>query len=354
MPGNSFGQSLVLTTYGESHGEQIGGILDGMPAGVSIDLEHIQKQLDRRRPGQSSLTTERNEEDLVHIHSGVFEGKTTGTPIAFSIKNKDQRSRDYGDLKDVYRPSHADYVYDAKYGFRDYRGGGRSSARETAIRVAAGAIASLLLPEVVVRAYTSSVGPIHLKSNWQHLNLEAIDQHPTRCPDADTADEMSAYIEHVRSEQDSTGGIITCVATGVPVGLGEPVFDKLHADLGKAMFSINAVKGVEFGSGFAAAEMLGSQHNDALGKDFETLTNNAGGLVGGLSNGAPIELRVAFKPVATIGRAQHTVDHHGKETILEATGRHDPCVVPRAVPIVEAMVYLVLADHYLRNLKYTR
>lgn len=354
MPGNTIGQSLVLTTYGESHGEQIGGILDGMPSGIEVDIVAVQNALDRRRPGQSHLTTDRNEVDQVRFHSGVFKGKTTGTPIAFSILNKDYQSKDYADLEKVYRPSHADYVYDAKYGHRDYRGGGRSSARETACRVVGGALAGLLMPEVQVRAWTSSVGPIEIKTNWQHLDLTQIEAHPTRCPDPQAAGEMEAYIEHVREEKDSTGGTVTAVITGVPVGLGEPVFDKLQADLAKAMLSINAVKGFEIGSGFSAAAMLGSQHNDEIGKNFQTKTNNAGGIVGGLSNGAPIELKVAFKPVATIGKAQETVNSQGEEVVLAAKGRHDPCVVPRAVPIVEAMIKLVLADHYLRNIKYTR
>ncbi|MGB1735998.1 MAG: chorismate synthase [Schleiferiaceae bacterium] len=354
MPGNTIGQSLVLTTYGESHGSQIGGILDGMPAGIDIDLDLVQQALDRRRPGQSHLTTERNEEDKVTFHSGLFEGKTTGTPIAFSIPNKDQRSKDYGQLKDVYRPSHADFTYDAKYGHRDYRGGGRSSARETACRVVAGALAAQLLPQVSVKAWVSAVGPIALQVPTSELDLARIDAHPTRCPHAETAEKMEAYIEQCRTEKDSTGGVITAVASGVPVGLGEPVFDKLQADLAKALMSINAVKGFEIGSGFAAAAMRGSAHNDAITEDFKTATNHAGGVVGGLSNGAPIEVRVAFKPVATIGKEQHTVDKDGNPTVLAAKGRHDPCVVPRAVPIVEAMIQLVLADHYLRNLKYTR
>ena len=353
MPGNTIGQSLTLTTYGESHGDQIGGVLDGMPAGIAIDIEDIQAALDRRRPGQSHLTTERNEEDTVRFHSGLFEGKTTGTPIAFSIANKDQRSKDYSALEKVYRPSHADYVYDAKYGHRDHRGGGRSSARETACRVVGGALAKALIPEVQIRAWTSGVGPVELKTNWQHLDLTLIDSHPTRCPDRDAAAEMEAYIEHVREEKDSTGGMVSAVVIGAPVGLGEPVFDKLQADLAKALMGINAVKGFEIGSGFSAAEMRGSQHNDAIDKNFETTTNNAGGIVGGLSNGAPIELRVAFKPVATIGMPQETVNRDGKAVVLEAKGRHDPCVVPRAIPIVEAMIQLVIADHYLRNLKYT-
>ena len=354
MPGNTIGQSLVLTTYGESHGSQIGGILDGMPAGVDIDLDLVQQALDRRRPGQSHLTTERNEEDKVTFHSGLFEGRTTGTPIAFSIPNKDQRSKDYGQLKDVYRPSHADYTYDAKYGHRDYRGGGRSSARETACRVVAGALAAQLLPQVSVKAWVSAVGPITLQVPTSELDLAGIDAHPTRCPHPETAEKMETYIEQCRAEKDSTGGVITAVASGVPVGLGEPVFDKLQADLAKALMSINAVKGFEIGSGFAAAAMRGSDHNDPITEDFKTATNNAGGVVGGLSNGAPIEVRVAFKPVATIGKEQHTVDKDGNPTVLAAKGRHDPCVVPRAVPIVEAMIQLVLADHYLRNLKYTR
>jgi len=352
MPGNSIGQSLVLTTYGESHGTQIGGILDGMPAGIPVDISTIQKALDRRKPGQSALTTARKEEDLVEFHSGIFEGKTTGTPIAFSIKNKDQRSQDYGDLAQVYRPSHADYVYDAKYGHRDYRGGGRSSARETACRVVGGALAALVIPNVRISAWTSAVGPIALTEDWQNLDLSSVDAHPTRCPHLDKAAEMAAYIEQVRDQKDSTGGVVSLVATGLEVGWGEPVFDKLQADLAKAVMSINAVKGFEIGSGFAGTELLGSQHNDAIGEDFRTTTNHAGGVVGGLSNGAPLELRVAFKPVATIGKEQNTMDAAGNPVVLEAKGRHDPCVVPRAVPIVEAMVQLVLADHYLRNKKY--
>lgn len=344
---------MVLTTYGESHGTQIGGILDGLPSGVTLDIALVQAQLDRRRPGQSSLTTERAEEDRIQIHSGLFEGKTTGTPLAFSIPNKDSRSKDYSALQNVYRPSHADYVYDAKYGFRDHRGGGRSSARETAIRVAAGAIAAQLIPEVSVRAWVSGVGPILSHTSWQDLDFSLVDQHPTRCPDPVVANDMAAYIEQLRDEKDSTGGLISAVAVGVPAGWGEPVFDKLQADLAKALMSINAVKGFEIGSGFAAASMRGSQHNDPMARGFHTTTNNAGGIVGGLSNGEVIEVRVAFKPVATIGRPQQTVDKVGNPIVIEAQGRHDPCVVPRAVPIVEAMISLVLADHYLRNLKYT-
>ena len=352
MPGNTIGKSLVLTTYGESHGTQIGGILDGMPSGIEMNLDLVQKALDRRRPGQSHLTTERNEEDTVVFHSGLFEGKTTGTPITFSILNKDHRSKDYGQIKDVFRPSHADFVYEAKYGHRDYRGGGRSSARETACRVVGGALAAQILPKIQVKAWVSAVGPVKLAASAEQLDLSAIDAHPTRCPDQETAKEMETYIEQCRAANDSTGGVISAIATGVPVGLGEPVFDKLQADLAKALMSINAVKGFEIGSGFSSSEMTGSMHNDAINEDFSTATNNAGGIVGGLSNGAPIEVRVAFKPVATIGKNQKTVNKDGESTILAAKGRHDPCVVPRAVPIVEAMIQLVLADHYLRNLKY--
>ncbi len=262
MAGNSFGSSLVLTTYGESHGTQIGGILDGLPSGIALDVNAVQAQLDRRKPGQSSLTTERTEEDRIQFHSGIFEGKTTGTPLAFSIQNKDSRSKDYSALQNVYRPSHADYVYDAKYGFRDHRGGGRSSARETAIRVAAGAIAAQLIPEVSVRAWVSAVGPITSNAHWQDLNFELVEEHATRCPDPAVANDMASYIEQLREEKDSTGGIVSAVAVGVPAGWGEPVFDKLQADLAKALMSINAVKGFEIGSGFAAASMRGSQHND--------------------------------------------------------------------------------------------
>lgn len=353
MSGNSFGKSLVLTTYGESHGDQIGGILDGVPAGIALDIVAVQHALDRRRPGQSTLTTQRDESDVVRFHSGLFEGKTTGTPIGFSILNKDQQSADYDALKKVLRPSHADFTYAAKYGHRDHRGGGRASARETATRVVAGAIAAQIIPDVHVVAYTSAVGSISLDKHWEQLDLSKIDGHPTRCPDPEMAEEMSRYINFVREEQDSTGGVVSVVTSGVPAGWGEPVFDKLQADLGKALFSINAVKGVEIGSGFRGAQMRGSQHNDSINKDFSTATNNAGGIVGGISNGAAITARVAFKPVATIGQKQKTATTSGKETTLAAAGRHDPCVVPRAVPIVEAMVYLVLADHYLRNLKHT-
>jgi chorismate synthase len=352
MPGNTIGKSLILTTYGESHGTQIGGILDGMPSGIEIDLDQVQQALDRRRPGQSHLTTERNEEDAVVFHSGLFEGKTTGTPIAFSISNKDHRSKDYTQIKDIYRPSHADYVYQAKYGHRDYRGGGRSSARETACRVVAGALAVQIIPSIEVKAWVSAVGPIKLAVPFEELNLSVIDKHPTRCPHQETADQMETYIEKCRAASDSTGGIVTAVATGVPVGLGEPVFNKLQADLAKALMGINAVKGFEIGSGFSSSEMTGSLHNDIINEDFSTVTNNAGGIVGGLSNGAPIEIRIAFKPVATIGKEQQTVKKNGESTVIAAKGRHDPCVVPRAVPIVEAMIQLVLADHYLRNLKY--
>jgi len=354
MAGNSFGNIFKITSFGESHGIAIGVVIDGCPAGLEIDRAFIQHQLDRRRPGQSSLTTQRNEDDQVQILSGVFEGKSTGAPIALLINNKDQKSQDYDRFKDVYRPSHADFTYDQKYGFRDYRGGGRSSARETATRVAAGAIALQLLQlqHVKIDAFVSQVGSVMLNKPYQELDFNAIDSNLVRCPDSETATQMISLIEQVRSEGDSVGGVITCVIQNCPIGLGEPVFDKLHADLGKAMLSINAVKGFEIGSGFAAAGMRGSEHNDEFQKEggqIVTKTNNSGGIQGGISNGQDIYFRVAFKPVATIASGQNTVDKSGKETTLEGKGRHDPCVVPRAVPIVEAMAALVLADHLLRS-----
>jgi len=354
MPGNTFGTIFKITSFGESHGVAIGVVIDGCPAGLDIDIEFIQKQLDRRRPGQSSITTQRNEDDQVQILSGVFENKSTGAPIALLINNKDQKSQDYERFKDVYRPSHADFTYDQKYGFRDYRGGGRSSARETATRVAAGAIAMQLLKHqnVTINAFVSQVGTVTLDNPYQQLDFDAIDSNLVRCPDKETAAKMISLIERVRSEGDSVGGVITCVIKNCPIGLGEPVFDKLHADFGKAMLSINAVKGFEIGSGFAAASMRGSEHNDAFQKDGDkvvTSSNNSGGIQGGISNGQDIYFRVAFKPVATIAISQETVNSSGEETTLEGKGRHDPCVVPRAVPIVEAMAALVLADHWLRS-----
>ena len=354
MAGNSFGEVFRITTFGESHGPAIGVVVDGCPAGLPFDLAFIQQLLDRRRPGQSAISTDRKESDVVEVLSGVFEGKTTGTPVAMLLRNTDQRSGDYDALKEVYRPSHADFTYEARYGIRDHRGGGRSSARETAARVAAGALAQLLLRSagVQVQAYVSAVGPIALEKAYTELDLSLIDQNIVRCPDAATAVQMEALITQLKAEGDSVGGVITAVATGLPAGLGDPVFDKLEADLAKAMLSINAVKGFEIGSGFAAAAGRGSQFNDPFEQRdgrVRTQSNHSGGIQGGISNGEDVYFRVAFKPVATIGKAQQTVDTSGAAAELQAKGRHDPCVVPRAVPIVEAMTALVLADHWLRS-----
>lgn len=356
MVGNSFGHLFRITTFGESHGGSVGVVVDGCPPGLPLTEADIQPELDRRRPGQSALTTPRNEEDEIHILSGVFEGKTTGTPILLLAKNKDTRSQDYNDLHKLYRPSHADYTYAAKYGIRDWRGSGRASARETLARVAAGAIAKKLLHErlgVEIVSYVSQVGPIKSTMAPEAVTREAVEGTPLRCPDATKVPEMIALIERLRDEGDSIGGVISSVIRGVPAGLGEPVFDKLHADLGKAMLSINAVKGFEVGSGFRGVELQGSQHNDPFYIDeagnTRTRTNHAGGVLGGISNGEEIFFRVAFKPVATISKAQTTVTLEGDETRFEAKGRHDPCVLPRAVPIVDAMAALVLVDHYLRQ-----
>lgn len=347
MAGNTFGQIFRLSTYGESHGEAIGGSVDGCPAGIEIDIEKIQTALDRRRPGQSAITTQRKEKDRVRILSGVWEGKTTGTPIGFVIENQDQKSKDYDHIKHQYRPSHADYTYDQKYGFRDYRGGGRSSARETAARVVGGAIAQQVIPSVSIQAYVSSVGSIELKKNYNDMDLALTETNPVRCPDPAVADEMEQLIRKVRKQGDTIGGVVTCVIKNVRVGLGEPVFDKLHADLGKAMMSINAVKGFEYGSGFAGTTMLGSEHNDVFNADYTTQTNHSGGIQGGISNGEDIYFRVAFKPVATLIRPQTSVDSAGNAITIEGKGRHDPCVLPRAVPIVEAMAALTIADFEL-------
>ena len=350
MAGNTFGTLFRLTTFGESHGTAIGGVLDGCPPNIRIDSEAIQKELDRRRPGQSSISSPRKESDKIEILSGIFDGVSTGAPIAFVIRNTNAQSADYDHLKDVYRPSHADYTYQQKYGVRDYRGGGRSSARETATRVAAGAIAKAVLPQLVsVKSFVSQVGDIKLTQDLERLNLELIESNLVRCPDPATAEKMLALIEEMRDAGDTLGGVITCVVRGVPAGWGEPVFDKLHADLGKAMLSINAVKGFEIGSGFAGVAMKGSEQNDSFSSGFGTTTNNSGGIQGGISNGQDIVFRVAFKPVATIKKEQQTVDSSGNEITLAAKGRHDPCVLPRAVPIVDAMTNLVLADHYLRQ-----
>ena len=349
---NSYGTLFRISTFGESHGPAIGVILDGCPAGLDIDELFIQSELDRRKPGQSKITTQRKEDDTFKILSGVFEGKSTGTPIAIVIENQDQRSKDYSHIQNTFRPSHADFTYETKYGVRDYRGGGRSSARETAARVAAGAIAKLLLRQlgIVVNAYVSQVGDIAAPPYTQ-LDLSQTEDNIVRCPDAVTAERMISLIDQVRLDRDTIGGVVTCVIKNTPVGLGEPVFDKLHAELGKAMLSINAVKGFEYGSGFDGITLRGSQHNDEFYNDgtrIRTKTNHSGGVQGGISNGEDIYFNVAFKPVATIMQDQASVDKEGNEAIVSGKGRHDPCVVPRAVPIVEAMAALVIADFYLR------
>lgn len=353
MAGNTFGKLFSLTTFGESHGVALGGVIDGCPSGLLIDMEFIQQELDRRRPGQSHIVTQRKEGDKVEFLSGIFEGKTTGTSIGFIIRNENQKSGDYDHNKDVYRPSHADYTYDAKYGIRDHRGGGRSSARETVCRVVAGAIAKLILKKygIDITAFTSQVGEIKVSADYQHLDLTKIETTIVRCPDPLIAEEMIQKIEQVRKAGDTIGGVVSCVITGTPVGLGEPVFDKLHADLGKAMLNINAVKGFEYGSGFEGTKLLGSQHNDAFvasGSKIGVKTNHSGGIQGGISNGEDIYFRVAFKPVATLIQKQMTVNSKGEEVEMMGKGRHDPCVLPRAVPIVEAMAAIVIVDHLLR------
>jgi chorismate synthase len=357
MAGSTLGQLFKISTFGESHGFGIGVIIDGCPANLPIDLEYIQSELDLRRPGQSKITTQRKESDTVQVLSGIFEGKSTGTPIALLIPNEDQRSKDYSHNKDVYRPSHADYTYDAKYGIRDYRGGGRSSARETAARVAAGAIAKLLLKQhgIAIFAHVSAVGTIEAP-NLSDLSIDELylqrEGNIVRCADPATAHQMIDCIDQIRKEGDTTGGKVSCIIRNCPAGLGEPVFDKLHAELGKAMLSINAVHGFEYGSGFSGSEMRGSEHNDIFipdGTNPRTLTNFSGGIQGGISNGMEINFRVAFKPVATIMHNQQTINAAGEASEIKGKGRHDPCVVPRAVVIVEAMAALVLADQLLRN-----
>ncbi len=347
MSGNIFGSIFKLTTFGESHGPSIGGVIDGCPSGIEIDIGEIQKDLDRRKPGQSSIVTQRKEPDQVTFYSGIFEGKTTGTPIGFAIHNTNQKSKDYSHIKDSYRPSHADYVYDEKFGIRDYRGGGRSSARETASRVVAGAIAKQFLAPVTINAYVSGVGALKLKSNPSEVDLSKIEENIVRCPDSKMASEMESLIKNIRKEGNTIGGIVTCIIKNVPVGLGEPVFNKLHAELGKAMLSINAVKGFEYGSGFMGTQKKGSEHNDLFNSDGSTKTNYSGGIQGGISNGMDIYFNVAFKPVATIMQNQETINSKGEKVKMHGKGRHDPCVVPRAVPIVEAMAALVLADFKL-------
>ncbi len=352
---NAYGQLFKITTFGESHGKAIGVIIDGCPAGLEIDEAFIQSELKRRRPGQSKITTQRKESDEAQILSGVFEGKTTGTPIQIVIWNEDQKSKDYAHIAEKFRPSHADFTYQEKYGHRDYRGGGRSSARETAARVAAGAVAKqfLALKGIKFEAYVSQVGNIQLNTPYQKLDLTKTESNIVRCPDADVAEEMINLIDGIRKEGDTIGGVVSCVISGVPVGLGEPVFDKLHAELAKGMMGINAAKGFEYGSGFEGVKMKGSTHNDIFERKngvTSTKTNFSGGIQGGISNGEDIYFKVAFKPVATIMRDQKSIDINGDETVVSGKGRHDPCVVPRAVPIVEAMAALVIADFYLLNL----
>ncbi len=352
MSGNTFGSVFRISTFGESHGEAIGGVIDGCPSGLNIDLEAIQAEMDKRKPGQSNIVTQRKESDKVKFLSGIFEGKTTGTPIGFIIENENQKSKDYSHIKDVYRPSHADYTYEKKYGHRDYRGGGRSSARETASRVVAGAIAKQILNTITITAFTTSVGDICLDKPYQKLNFSKIEDTPVRCPDKETAEKMINKIQDVRKQGDTIGGVVSCVIQNVPIGLGEPVFNKLHAELAKAMLSINAVKGFEYGSGFQGTKLKGSQHNDLYYPDGSTRTNFSGGIQGGITNGMDIYFKVAFKPVATIMQKQEALNNRGDLTMMQGKGRHDPCVVPRAVPIVEAMAALVLVDYMLLNNMY--
>ena len=352
---NSTGTIFTLTTFGESHGTAVGGVVDGMPAGIDIDMTFIQQELNRRRPGQSAITTSRNEEDKVELLSGVFEGKSTGAPIGFIVRNRDHHSQDYENMRHIFRPSHADYTYHEKYGIRDHRGGGRTSARVTISRCVAGALAKLALDKlgIAIHAYTMQVGDIHIDKDYRHYDLTMSEQNAVRCPDLQKAQEMEQLIREVKNSGDTVGGIIQCVVTGCPAGLGSPEFDKLHALLGKAMLSINAVKGFEYGEGFSGASARGSEQNDAFLTDAEgrvrTRTNHSGGIQGGLSNGQDIVFRVAFKPVATLLMEQETIDTRGNATVLKARGRHDPCVLPRAVPVVEAMAAMVILDEYLKN-----
>lgn len=359
MAGNTFGTLFRLTTFGESHGAALGGIIDGCPAGLTIDFEFINSELQRRKPGQSNITTQRKEDDEVQFLSGIFEGKTTGHPIGFIIENTNQKPQDYEHLKNAYRPSHADFTYQEKFGIRDYNGGGRSSARETVCRIVGGAIAKLILKQhsIIINAYVSQVGAIKLNKSYQELDLSLIEKSIVRCPDETIGNQMISFIEDIKKQGDTIGGIVSCVIKGTPIGLGEPVFDKLHAELGKAMLSINAVKGFEYGEGFNSINFKGSELNDSFVSSNEiknnikitTLTNHSGGIQGGISNGEDIYFNVAFKPVATIMQNQTSVDTNGNDIIIKGKGRHDPCVLPRAVPIVESMAALVLVDFLLRN-----
>ena len=346
---NSFGNIFRLTSFGESHGHAIGGIIDGCPAGYDICLDKVENEMNRRKPGQSNIVTQRKENDKVEFLSGIFEGKTTGSPIGFIIKNNDQKSKDYSHIKDSFRPSHADFVYEEKYGHRDYRGGGRSSARETACRVVAGAVAKQIIKDIEIYAFTSSIGNISLDKKYDSIDFKKIEESIVRCPDEKVSDEMILSVKSARKQGDTLGGVITCVIKNTPIGLGEPVFNKLHSELGKAMLSINAVKGFEYGSGFNGTKMKGSEHNDIINPDKSTRTNFSGGIQGGISNGMDIYFNVAFKPVATIMKDQNTIDNKGEEKIIKGKGRHDPCVIPRAIPIVEAMAAMVILDFYLIN-----
>ena len=359
MTRNTFGNLFTLTTFGESHGEAVGGVIDGMPAGIDIDLDFIQQELNRRRPGQSSITTSRQEADKVELLSGVFEGKSTGCPIGFIVRNTNQHSQDYENLRCLFRPSHADFTYDQKYGVRDHRGGGRSSARITISRCVGGAFAKLVLRQlgISVQAYTSQVGPVALERDYWMYDLSKTESNAVRCPDAEKAEEMEALITQMKQEGDTIGGVITCVIKGCPVGLGEPEFGKLHAALGSAMLSINAAKGFEYGEGFEGVSARGSEQNDMfqnIDGQISTKTNHSGGIQGGISNGQDIYFRVAFKPVATILKAQETVDKEGNPTVFQVKGRHDPCVLPRAVPIVEAMAAMTILDYYLLKNDFNR
>lgn len=346
---NTTGKIYRLTTFGESHGEAIGGIIDGCPAGIQLDLNQIQYELDRRKPGQSKIVTQRKESDTVQFLSGMIDGKTTGASIGFLIPNENQRSKDYEHIEEVYRPSHADFTYSKKYGIRDVRGGGRTSARETANWVVAGAVAKQIIPEIKIYAFVSSVGDLFLEKPYQALDFSQIESNIVRCPDAETAEKMIEKIQEIRKAGDTIGGTVTCVIQNVPIGLGEPIFDKLHARLGQAMLSINAVKGFEYGSGFCGARMKGSEHNDLFNQDGTTKTNLSGGIQGGISNGMDIYFRVAFKPVATLMQEQETINSKGEIVKMQGKGRHDPCVVPRAVPIVEALAAMTLADFWMLN-----
>ncbi len=346
---NVLGNFLTLSSFGESHGEAYGGVITNFPAGLQIDFDQIQNALDRRKPGQSAIVTQRKEDDQVRFLSGIFDGKSTGTPIGFIVENENQRSKDYDHIAQAYRPSHADYTYEQKFGMRDYRGGGKSSARETLNWVVAGALAKQLLPKIKINAYVSSVGEIFCEKPYQDLDFSKTESNIVRCPDPETAEKMIQKIKEIKKEGNTIGGTVTCVIKNVPVGLGEPIFNKLHAELGKAMLNINACKGFEYGSGFCGAKMTGSEHNDLFNPDGTTQTNLSGGIQGGISNGMDIYFRVAFKPVATILRPQESINKEGEKVIVEGKGRHDPCVVPRAVPIVESLAAFVLADMYLIN-----